>query len=150
MTSDNHGEMAIGALAKLTGCSPETVRYYERVGVLPKPARTSGGQRRYTHEHVKRLRFVRRARDLGFPLDEVRGLMRLVDEPGHTCAEVEEMTRGHLDAVRSRLGDLRLLEVVLDHMVAQCKGGLVPECPVIDALSGNAFSGDAGAGGRNV
>ena len=155
MRSEDHGELTIGTLAKSTGCRPETVRYYERVGVLPEPARSRGGQRRYRREHVKRLRFVRRARELGFPLDEVRGLLWLVDEPGHTCAEVEEVTRGHLDAVRSRLADLRALERVLDRIVAQCKGGTVPECPVIDALSGDALArdalgGGAGAGGREV
>ena len=113
MKSQIEGELTIGTLAALTGCKPETIRYYEQVGVLSKPARTEGGQRRYEREHHQRLNFVRRARDLGFPLEEVRGLLRLVDEPGHTCAEVEKVARKHLDGVQSRLADLRALEGVL-------------------------------------
>ena len=135
MKSQIEGELTIGTLAALTGCKPETIRYYEQVGVLSKPARTEDGQRRYAREHHQRLNFVRRARDLGFPLEEGRGLLRLVDEPGHTCAEVEKVARKHLDGVQSRLADLRALEGVLMQIVAQCGGGSVPQCPVIEALN---------------
>ena len=81
-----------------------------------------------------RLNFIRRARALGFPLDEVRALLRLVDEDDHSCAEVEVLARGHLDSVRARIADLKAMEAVLEDMVARCAGGTVPDCPIIEAL----------------
>ncbi|MEE8622708.1 MAG: helix-turn-helix domain-containing protein [Alphaproteobacteria bacterium] len=134
MNASDVPRLAIGALAERTGCKVETIRYYERIGILPEPARNLGGQRRYADWHLKRLNFVRRARDLGFTLDDVRGLLRLVDEQGHGCAEVEAMARRHLDAVRARLADLRAMEAVLKETVARCAGGAVPDCPIIEAL----------------
>ncbi len=134
MNASDVPRLAIGALAERTGCKVETIRYYERIGILPEPARNLGGQRRYADWHLKRLNFVRRARDLGFTLDDVRGLLRLVDEQGHGCAEVESMARRHLDAVRARLADLRAMEAVLKETVARCAGGAVPDCPIIEAL----------------
>ncbi len=127
-------DLAIGTLARLTGCKVETIRYYERIGILPEPPRNSGGQRRYRAWHLKRLNFVRRARDLGFTLADVRGLLRLVDEQDHSCEEVRTMALGHLEAVRARLADLEAMETVLGEMVARCEGGKVPDCPIIDAL----------------
>lgn len=127
-------DLAIGTLARLTGCKVETIRYYERIGILPEPPRNSGGQRRYRARHLKRLNFVRRARDLGFTLADVRGLLRLVDEQDHSCEEVRTMALGHLEAVRARLADLEAMEAVLGEMVARCEGGKVPDCPIIDAL----------------
>jgi len=127
-------DLAIGTLARLTGCKVETIRYYERIGILPEPPRNSGGQRRYRAWHLKRLNFVRRARDLGFTLADVRGLLRLVDERDHSCEEVRTMALGHLEAVRARLADLEAMEAVLGEMVARCEGGKVPDCPIIDAL----------------
>ena len=129
-------QLPIGALAKQTGCKVETIRYYEQIGVLPPPARSSGGQRRYTVNHLKRLYFVRRARALGFTLNEVRALLRLVDGGHYTCAEVESLTLAHLDDVGKKIADLRKLETVLKDMASQCDGGTVPDCPVIDALFG--------------
>ena len=127
-------DLAIGTLARLTGCKVETIRYYERIGILPEPPRNSGGQRRYRAWHLKRLNFVRRARDLGFTLADVRGLLRLVDEQDHSCEEVRTMALGHLEAVRARLADLEAMDAVLGEMVARCEGGKVPDCPIIDAL----------------
>ncbi len=129
-------QLPIGALAKQTGCKVETIRYYEQIGVLPPPARSSGGQRRYTVSHLKRLYFVRRARALGFTLDEVRGLLRLVDGENYTCAEVEVITIAHLGEVRRKIADLKKLERILRDMASQCDGATVPVCPVIDALFG--------------
>ena len=134
MAAPDTPDLAIGALARRTGCKVETIRYYERIGILPAPPRNSGGQRRYRAWHLKRLNFVRRARDLGFTLADVRGLLRLVDEQGHGCDEVRTMALGHLSAVRARLADLKAMEAVLDEMVARCEGGKVPDCPIIDAL----------------
>ena len=134
MTDRHHPEVSIGVLAQRTGCKAETIRYYERIGILAEPRRTSGRQRRYGLQHLMRLNFVRRARDLGFTLDEVRALLGLVDEGGHSCAEVEAVARGHLESVRVRIADLTAMEAVLEDMVARCAGGTVPDCPIIEAL----------------
>ena len=134
MTERHQAEISIGALAQRTGCKTETIRYYERIGILPQPRRTSGRQRRYGREPLMRLNFVRRARDLGFTLDEVRALLAMVDEGDHSCAEVEAVARRHLDSVRVRIADLRAMETVLDDMLARCAGGTVPDCPIIEAL----------------
>lgn len=124
----------IGALSERTGCNIETIRYYERIGLMAPATRSGGGHRRYGETHARRLGFIRRTRQLGFPLDEVRTLLRLVDGGRYTCAQVKRITLHHLDDVRRRIADLRKIERVLDEMVAQCDGGTVPECPVIDAL----------------
>lgn len=126
--------LLIGKLSKRTGCKIETIRYYERIGVMPEPERTGGGHRVYTEEHLKRLRFIRRARELGFTLDEVRALLNLADERTNTCAEVEAIARDHLDKVRRNIADLKVFEDVLQEMVSLCAEGTVPECPVIEAL----------------
>lgn len=126
--------LGIGALSEQTGCNIETIRYYEREGLIPDPPRTEGGHRIYAEEHFKRLTFVRRSRELGFTLDEVRDLLRLVDGGHYTCAEVRTMALDHLKEVRRKAADLRKLERVLKEMAAQCTGDEVPECPIVDAL----------------
>lgn len=126
--------MLIGALSKRTGCNIETIRFYERIGIMPNPARTQGGHRVYTQDHLKRLTFVRRSRELGFTLDQVRNLLSLVDSDDYTCDEVKEMTLEHMGDVRHKIADLRKLERVLNDMVSQCDRGAVPDCPVVDAL----------------
>ena len=126
--------LTIGELSKRTGCIIETIRYYERIGVMPAPPRTAGGHRIYDRDHLKRLNFVRRARALGFTLDQVRGLLALADERETSCAEVEKLARAQLDQVRARIDDLGRMEAVLDEMVAACAGGAVPECPILEAL----------------
>ena len=126
----------IGSLSNKTGCNIETIRYYERAGLLPPPPRTEGGHRVYADEHLKRLVFIRRSRQLGFTLEQVRGLLGLVDGGDYTCDEVKAMTLAHVDEIRHKVKDLRKLEKVLKEMAAQCVGGDVPECPVIEALFG--------------
>ncbi len=126
--------MTRGVIAKRTGVNIETVRYYERIGLLPAPPRSRGGHRIYDDDLLRRLNFIRRSRELGFTLDEVRGLLRLVDGGDYTCREVEALTTVHLEDVRRKLDDLKRLEKVLGEMVARCAGGEVPECPVIEAL----------------
>ncbi len=125
-----------GALSVRTGCNIETIRYYERIGLLPDPPRSKGGHRHYADDHLKRLNFIRRSRELGFTIEEVRGLLGLVDGGSYTCAEVETMTLDHLQNVRAKITDLKTIEKVLTEMVSQCDGGQVPECPVIDVLFG--------------
>ena len=124
----------IGALSKGTGCHIETIRYYERIGLMPKPPRSPGGHRLYQDDHLRRLTFIRRSRELGFTLEEVRGLLRLVDGGSYTCAEVKALTLDHAAEVRRKVADLRKLERVLKEMAAECEGGEVPECPIVDAL----------------
>ena len=126
--------LTIGALSKQTGCNIETIRYYERIGLLPAPPRSEGGHRLYGQDHLKRLTFVRRSRELGFTLQEVRGLLRLVGGGNYTCAEVRTLTLDHAAEVQRKIADLRKMERVLKGMAAQCEGDFVPECPIVDAL----------------
>ena len=122
------------ALAERAGCNLETVRYYEKVGLLPEPPRTATGYRNYDSTHERRLRFVLRARELGFSLDQIRELLRLVDERDRPCAEARAVGSSHLDDVRARIADLRRMERVLKDVVAQCADGTLPECPLIETL----------------
>ena len=124
----------IGALSRGTSCHIETIRYYERIGLMPKPPRSPGGHRLYEEDHLRRLTFIRRSRELGFTLEEVRGLLRLVDGGSYTCAEVKALTLDHAAEVRRKVADLRKLERVLKEMAAECDGGEVPQCPIIDTL----------------
>lgn len=124
-----------GDLARMTGCNLETIRYYENIGVMPEPPRTSKNYRAYDESHVGRLRFIMRARELGFTLEEVRNLLALVDGGAQTCGEVQVLANTHLASVRAKIADLKRIEHVLSSTVAQCSGDDVPECPVIDALT---------------
>lgn len=121
-------------LARATGCNLETIRYYEGAGVLPTPARTDAGHRSYDASDVRRLRFVMRARELGFTLDDIRGLVGLGDATAPTCAEVKDRTDRHLADVRAKIADLRRIEQVLATTAAKCSGQDVPQCAVLDAL----------------
>jgi MerR family mercuric resistance operon transcriptional regulator len=121
-------------LARRAGCNLETIRYYEKAGVLPEPPRTQSGYRSYDATHERRLKFVLRARELGFSLDEIRALLRLVDERDQRCAEARDLAAAHLKDVQSKIADLRRMERVLKDMVAQCADGTTPECPLIEAL----------------
>ena len=127
-------DFGIGALSQATGVNIETIRYYERIGIVPPPPRSRGGHRLYDVNHLKRLAFIRRSRELGFSLKEVRGLLDLVDGGEVTCDQVKVMTLGHLGDVRRRIADLRRMERVLRGMAATCEGGAVPDCPIIDTL----------------
>lgn len=129
-----NAEFSIGALSKESSVNIETIRYYEKIGVMPKPARSLGGYRLYTSDHLKRLTFIRRGRELGFSLDELRDLLRLVDGHDYTCAEVQALTLDHVASIRQRIADLRRLERVMTTVASQCSGHKVPDCPIIDAL----------------
>ena len=123
-------------LARRTGCNLETIRYYEKIGMIPEPPRTNAGYRVYDDRHVERLRFILRARELGFSLDDIRGLIALVDRGTQTCAEVKDRTERHLADVREKIADLKRIERVLTETAVQCSGDEVPDCPVLEALSG--------------
>ncbi len=126
--------VSIGAAARRSGVKVETVRYYERIGLVAPPPRSAGGHRVYGPGAVTRLAFVRRARALGFTLGQVRDLLALADARETSCVEVERLARGHLAAVRGRLADLARMETVLAEMIARCAGGSVPDCPILEAL----------------
>ncbi len=126
--------MLIGALSERTGCHIETIRYYERIKLLPKPQRTGGGHRIYPNEQMKRLIFICRSRELGFPLDGIRTLLRMVDGKRYTCQEVKSITENHLQDIKRKISDLRRLQKTLGEISSQCEGGKVPDCPIIDAL----------------
>ena len=127
--------ISIGVLAKRTGCNIETIRYYEKIGLLPPPARSGAGHRIFDADQLRRLRFVRRARGLGFALDEVRALLRLADGRQQSCAQARSIAKSHLDDVRARIAHLKAMERVLRDTVRLCVDGTKPTCPIIEALS---------------
>jgi len=128
-------EFAIGELSRQTAVLIETIRYYERIGFLPVPERGANGRRTYNTEDAKRLRFIKRSRDMGFSQDEVRALLRLADGGAKSCGEVQTLAETHLRDIRSKISDLRKMELILATTVSKCTGEGAPACPVLDALS---------------
>ncbi|GJL72010.1 MAG: MerR family transcriptional regulator [Nitrosomonas sp.] len=127
--------LTIGKLSKETGVNIETIRYYEKIDIMPKPGRSAGGNRLYEEEHVKRLVFIRRSRELGFSLDEIQELLRLVDENTFTCAEIAALAQKHLDDIKAKIKDLKKIEQHMKDMLSQCSKDNTPDCAVIDVLS---------------
>ena len=127
-------QLTRGSLANKTGVNAETIRYYEKAGVMPDPPRTTGGHRLYDESLVRRLFFIRRCRELGFTLDEIRELLKLVDGDEYTCADVLQNTKAQIAKVRGKIRDLRKMESTLKTISSQCSGKDVPECPIIEAL----------------
>lgn len=127
-------ELRIGELSRETGCQIETIRYYERAGILPAPPRTGNNYRCYEEHHRLRLLFVRRCRELGFTLEEIRGLLRLIDGGHYTCGEVQEIGIGHLQTVRKKIADLANMEKALDDLVSRCDDSDSPDCSMLAAL----------------
>ena len=134
MAHATNGKRTIGWLSANTGVNIETVRYYERIGLLPRPARSSGGQRLFGRPEEDRLRFIRRSRELGFSIEDVRTMLRLVDGGRFTCAQVRGLAVEHLADIRSKIADLQRLETALADLAERCKGRTVPECPLIETL----------------
>lgn len=122
----------IGDVSVLTGVNIETIRYYERIGLVPKPPRTEGGRRAYADADAKRLRFIRRARDLGFSIDDIRALLQLADSGG-ACKGAQEIAVRHRDDVRDKIKTLKRLDRILTDAAAQC-GRTTRGCPIIDTL----------------
>ncbi|GEN24946.1 MerR family transcriptional regulator [Halomonas cupida] len=142
--------ISIGELARRTSCKPETVRYYERIGLLRDASRTEGGQRRYGQDAVRRLTFIRHARDFGFSVDAVRELLAMTDQPDMPCHEVNTIALHHLEKVESRIQRLSALRDELQRMVTQCDGGSVESCRIIEVLSDHELCiSDAVHGGAN-
>ena len=131
----NIDTLTIGLLAQRTGTKVETIRFYEKCGLLPKPSRTAGNYRAYAPAHLNRLSFIRRARDLGFSLDQIRALLDLSDDRDRPCEAVDAIAKEHLAEVDRKIADLRALRRELDSMIDQCHCGTVAECRIIEALS---------------
>lgn len=127
--------VTIGRLAKASGVKVTTIRYYESVGLIDPPDRSEGGQRIYGREAVERMRFIRHARDLGFPLEAVRELIALSRNEERSCAEIDEIARRHAADVNERIKRLKSLERELNRMIAECSVDRVADCRVIEILS---------------
>lgn len=130
-----HENLSIGDLAKATDTKVVTIRYYERIGLLPEPKRTAGNYRSYSASHLGRLSFIRRARDLGFAIEQVRDLLSLSDQRDRPCEAVDVIAREHLSEVESKIRDLEALRRELDSIIRQCGRGTIADCKIIDALS---------------
>ncbi len=135
ITKSGTASFSIGELARQTGVNIETIRYYERIDLLPAPPRTSGGRRAYEASHARVLQFIRRARELGFSITDIRTLLDLAEPGDASCAEVEKVARKHLESVQAKLADLIKLERVLGETVDQCAVSDNPSCPVLDILT---------------
>jgi MerR family mercuric resistance operon transcriptional regulator len=137
--SESPAALSIGELSRRTGVNIETIRYYERIKMLPAPPRTASGRRVYGPAETRSLAFIRRSRELGFTLDEIRALLALSIENGKAaCGEVRELAAGHLGDVRAKIADLKAMERVLAEAVRSCDAGELPGCPLIDVLSASA------------
>jgi len=132
--AENLEKMPIGELSRLTGVNIETIRYYEKIEMLPAPPRTAGGHRVYGLNETRILVFIRRGRELGFTLDQIRALLDLGGPGQASCAEVRKIATHHLEDIRAKIEDLAKLERLLSRTVARCSGRKVPDCPVLDIL----------------
>jgi Hg(II)-responsive transcriptional regulator len=127
--------LTIGALARATGTKVETIRYYEREGLLAEPARTAGNYRAYGVEQLNRLSFIRRSRDLGFSLDRVRTLLDLADQRDCPCDAVDAIALDHLAEIDRKIADLQALRHELNNMITRCRSSTIAECRIIESLS---------------
>lgn len=130
--------LTIGKLGASAGVKVPTIRYYEQVGLLPEPDRSSGNQRLYPRAALYRLAFIRHARELGFPLDAIRDLLSLSDRPDQPCEAADIIAKAQLAATRARITRLRALEAELERMVGQCARGTISDCRVIETLGDHA------------
>ncbi|GHD47941.1 MerR family transcriptional regulator [Marinobacter persicus] len=126
----------VGQLAQDTDIKPVTIRYYEKIGLLPEASRSASGYRIYSTADHSRLVFIRRSRSLGFSLDDIRELLSLADRQQESCAGVDAKVDQQLEQVRSRLKDLRAMEQELERLSKCCEGGVIMDCRIIETLSG--------------
>ena len=131
--------LSIGAASRQTGCSVPTIRYYEEVGLLAAAPRTEGNQRHYDAAALRRLAFIRRCRDFGFTIGQVRELVGLVDQPGRNCMEVRDVAQAHLEEVQKKLAELQSLKASLSAFVSSCDtacaGGPAVDCTILEDLA---------------
>lgn len=131
------GVLTIGKLSKATGLGVEAIRYYEREGLLPPPARSPGGYRLYGQEAVATIGFIQRAKDLGFTLAEAQELLSLRASEEAECSEIESRAQAKLGAIEEKLASLSAIKVALESLIAQCQSGTAPKtCPLLEALEG--------------
>jgi len=126
--------VAIGHAAERAGCKVQTVRYYEQIGILPEPVRTTGNQRLYSDIHLQRLIFIRHGREMGFSLGAIRDLLSLADDPKRSCDAADAIAREQLEEVNRRITHLKALKQELQRMIKQCRGGAIADCRVIEVL----------------
>jgi MerR family mercuric resistance operon transcriptional regulator len=134
ITASRGDKLPIGELSGLSGVKIETIRYYERIKMLPAPPRTASNRRVYGFTHLRVLAFIRRSRELGFSLEEIRTLLGLGAPGQASCREVRDIAAQHLAGIRAKIGDLRKLERLLATTISHCSGKTAPECPVLDIL----------------
>ena len=132
--------LSIGQAARAAGCKVQTLRYYEELGLLPKPMRTAGNQRVYGEEHLRRLAFIRHARELGFPLEAIRELLSLGGKPDQSCAKADAIAGAHLAEVERKIKALAALRGELKRMVQSCRRGRISECRVIEVLADHSHA----------
>lgn len=125
--------LTIGPLSKRSGVNVETIRYYERIGLIPPAVRSEGRTRHYGDDDVKRLVFIRRSREIGFSLDDIRNLLKLA-ERGHSCGDVRQMALAHVERIRGKITDLERMEHLLLETASKCEGGTAPDCPILEAI----------------
>ena len=126
--------MGIGEMSRQTGVGIETIRYFEKIGMMPAPGRSEGGNRQYTNDHLQRLFFINRSRQIGFSQSEIKAVLSMVDAKDVTCAEVHSITTEHIADIRNKIRDLQNLEKVLTQMAKECSRGDIPDCPIIETL----------------
>lgn len=131
--------LTIGRIAESAGCKVQTIRYYEQVGLLPRPARSAGNQRIYRKADLDRLAFIRHARGLGFSLDAIRDLLSLSDKPDQACDAADAIARAQLNEVERRIARLQALKTELHRMIEQCRGGKIADCRVIEVLGDHSL-----------
>lgn len=131
--------LSIGRLAERSGTNPPTIRYYEQIGLLKRPDRREGGHRTYGQPDLRRLTFIRRCRDLGFPIEQVRSLVDLLGNGERSCVEARDLARDNLSVVRAKLEELQALEISLMQLVSDCEaacvGGPGPSCVILEDLA---------------
>lgn len=130
---------SIGQMAKSGNCKVQTIRYYEKIGLLPVAHRTQGNQRIYSKELMNRLAFIRHSRELGFSLDQIRVILSLSDDPAHSCSDVDAIARNHLYQVESKIARLKSMQKELKRMINECAGDQVSNCRIIEVLSNHSL-----------
>lgn len=136
--------MKIGEVAAASGCHLETIRYYERIGLLPPPERTASGYRAYSASDVQRVRFISRGWDLGFSLDEIKSLLRLTEDPDLSCEGADQLAQRHLAEIRERIGQLQGMARELELTIKDCAGGRRAACAILGTLQAPALPGKKG------
>ena len=131
-------DVPIGVASTRSGVRVPTIRYYEQIGLLPKPPRAKNNRRLYGLPDLRRLVFIRRARELGFDIEAIRALLALHDNPNQSCKAADAIARARLDEVQRQIGSLTALKAELERMIAECSLGRAAECRVIGTLAGDS------------